>query len=65
MKDKKQKDIRQHEYFESVSVDLFDDVEIQSPLMPPKRRFKVRLKIRNIKKGQPSICDDIEVWYIY
>jgi len=61
MKDKKQKDIRQHEYFESVSVDLFDDVEIQSPLMPPKRRFKVRLKIRNIKKGQPSICDDIEV----
>jgi len=38
-----------------------DGVEIQSPLMPPKRKFTVKLKIRNIKRGLPSICNDIEV----
>jgi len=38
-----------------------DGVEMQSPLMPPKRKFKVKLKIRNIKRGQTTFCEDIEV----
>jgi hypothetical protein len=35
--------------------------KFEGPLMPPKRKFRVRLNIREIKRGKPSICDDIEV----
>lgn len=36
-------------------------VEIESPLMPPQRRFRINLKITSIRKGQPSICDEVEL----
>jgi hypothetical protein len=45
--------------------ELIEGVEIQSPFMPPKRKFKVQLKIRNIKKGRPSICDAIFRFILY
>jgi len=41
-------------------VDFID--EIDGPLMPPKREFKVMLHIKSINKGRPSICNDIEYW---
>ena len=33
---------------------------IESPLMPPMKRYQIELEIRNIKRGPPSYCDDIE-----
>jgi hypothetical protein len=35
------------------------EYELFSPLMPPKRRIKIKAKIKNIKRGKPSICDEI------
>jgi hypothetical protein len=31
--------------------------EIDSPPMPPKKKFKIKIKIQKITKGKPSICE--------
>lgn len=36
--------------------------EIESPVMPPKKEFRVELIVRSIERGKPSICDDFEIW---
>ena len=35
--------------------------EIESPLIPPNKKFQVKLIIKNIRKGKPSVCDEIEL----
>lgn len=47
--------------FEAGYIELDEIDFIESPLMPPKKRFKVILKVQSIKKGQPSHIDDIEI----
>lgn len=32
----------------------------ESPLMSPRKSFKVKLHIRKIKRGKPSVCDELE-----
>lgn len=48
----------------STNLLVFDDYidEIESPVMPPKKEFRVELIIRSIERGKPSICDDYEIW---
>jgi len=41
-----------------MELDLVDNID--SPLMPPKRKFKIHVRVRSIKKGRPSICDEVE-----
>ncbi len=43
---------------------VFDDYidVIESPVMPPKKEFQVKLIVRSIQRGKPSICDDYETW---
>ena len=43
---------------------VFDDYidVIESPVMPPKKEFRVELIVRSIERGKPSICDDFEIW---
>ncbi len=44
----------------STNLLTFDDYidEIESPVMPPKKEFRVELIIKSIERGKPSICDD-------
>ena len=48
----------------SINLLVFDDYIdlVESPVMPPKREFQVKLIVRSIERGKPSICDDYEVW---
>lgn len=47
-------------FTETISL-VWDALDItSSPLMPPMRKFKVKLRVKNIKMGSPSICNDIE-----
>lgn len=41
-----------------LETDIVDDIE--SSIMPPKRKFRIRVKVKSIKKGRPSICDEVE-----
>jgi len=34
--------------------------EIESPLIPPNKKFQVKLLIKTVRKGKPSVCDEIE-----
>jgi hypothetical protein len=34
--------------------------EVESYPLPPRRKFRILLKIKKIKKGVPSLCDEIE-----
>jgi hypothetical protein len=38
------------------------DTEEESPIvrLPPKKTYSVKLHIRKIEKGKPSICNEIE-----
>jgi hypothetical protein len=48
----------------STNLLTFDDYIdiIDSPTMPPKKEFQVKLIVRSIQRGKPSICDDYEIW---
>lgn len=43
---------------EHLELDIVDDIE--SPIMPPKRKFRISVRVKSIKKGRPSICDEVE-----
>jgi len=36
--------------------------EIDAPLMPPKKEFKVKLIVKSIERLKPSVCNDLEIW---
>lgn len=40
-------------------IDMLD--EIPSILMPPKKKYQIKLHITNIKRGRPSFCDEFEL----
>lgn len=40
-------------------IDLIDIID--SPLLPAKNKFSVTLSIGIIKKGRPSVSDDVEI----
>lgn len=35
--------------------------EIESPALPAKNKFHIKLKVKSIKRGRPSICDEVEL----
>lgn len=35
--------------------------ETEGPLIPPNKKFQVKLIIKKIRKGKPSVCDEIEL----
>ena len=36
-----------------------DEIDcIDGPIMPPKRKYRVTLRVRKVIKGKPSICDE-------
>lgn len=52
------------EVIPSINLKVFDNYIyiIESPVMPPKKEFRVELIVRNIQRGKPSIYDDYEIW---
>lgn len=43
-----------------LTADLID--EISSPILSPKNKFNIKIKVTNIKRGQPSFCNEEELW---
>jgi hypothetical protein len=46
------------------NLSLYEDYieEFDAPLMPPKKEFRIKLIVKSIERGKPSICDDLEIW---
>lgn len=34
--------------------------DIASPIMHPRRKIRIYVRVTSIKKGRPSICDEVE-----
>ena len=52
------------EVISSINLEAFDDYidVIESPVMPPKKKFRAELIVKSIQRGKPSVCDDFETW---